>query len=168
MPGLRFSPRLLSRVEEYGASHRHPVNARIHNIGIPVLAICVLGLLARASISVWSDTTAFQPNLAWAALLFAAGWYLALDRRSGWLLMGGLLVCYFIGSAVPIEVLIVLLVAGIVAHAVGHFYFEHKPPAFFSDPAAVLEAPAWLCLHLTGRLRARAQESNPPFGQRAP
>lgn len=73
--------------------------------------------------------------------MVAALWYLRLDRATGLLTLTFLNGCYAAGSFIPTRV---LFGAGGAAHLVGHFVFEGKPPAVFTNPVAVLEAPAWL------------------------
>lgn len=57
------------------------------------------------------------------------------------LLFGG---AYLAGALLSTLVLAALFGAGTVAHLIGHFGFEGKPPVFFTRPISVFEAPAWL------------------------
>jgi uncharacterized membrane protein YGL010W len=44
----------------------------------------------------------------------------------------------------------VLFAVGATLHTIGHTFFEHKPPSIFSNPIAVVEAPAWLIAIVIG------------------
>jgi len=148
---LSLAPALRSSVDRYGNVHRTPVNRALHYIGIPFLGIAALGLLCQLSIPIGTGIAALEPNAAWLALLFAAGWYLWLGGVVGLLPLAIVIVCYVIGSLLSTVVLVVLFAAGAVAHLIGHYGFEAKPPAFFSNPLSVLAAPAWLVAILAGR-----------------
>jgi hypothetical protein len=64
-----------------------------------------------------------------------------------WLMLAG---CYLLSSVLTTGLLCAILGAGVVAHIVGHYGFEHKPPALLSRPIAVLEAPVWLLATCAG------------------
>jgi uncharacterized membrane protein YGL010W len=142
-----FGPGLQARVQAYDRFHRTLVNRAIHFAGIPLLGVGSLGLLSQAAIPAGVGITALEPNLAWLAMAFAAGWYLALGRIAGLAPFAVVASCYAVGSLLSVGVLLAIFGAGVVAHFVGHFGFEGKPPATFYDPRSVLDAPAWL-VHL--------------------
>jgi uncharacterized membrane protein YGL010W len=148
---LSLTPALRSRVENYGRVHRSPVNRALHYIGIPFLGIASLGLLCQLSLPIGIGIAALEPNAAWPALVFAAGWYIWLGGAVGLLPLAVVVGCYVIGSLLSTVALVVLFAAGAVAHLIGHYGFEGKPPAFFSNPLSVLAAPAWLVSIIGGR-----------------
>lgn len=171
MQSVSLSPRLRDHVEHYAASHRTAVNKALHFIGIPLLLISSYGLLAKLAMPVTDGNPALQPNLAWAALLVAAYWYLRADGIVGILTLGVVTACYALGSNLGAVALAAMFGAGALLHMVGHYGFEGKPPAFFERPMAVLEAPAWLIACWGGweptepssdetRLRQRDNENN--------
>ena len=147
-----MTPELRVRVAEYGDSHRITANRALHIVGIPLLGVATLGLLCQLAVPVGVGVAALEPNAGLLALLLALGWYLYVGRWSG--LPGFLLVvaCYVIGTFLSAWVLAGLWATGAVAHTVGHFGFEGKPPATFRDPRSILEAPVWLIDLLTGSL----------------
>jgi len=63
---MRLGQRPMSEwIQQYGESHRHPVNRWMHTLGIPMI---VLSLGLGAAAFAW-------PGLGWpAATLFLAGW----------------------------------------------------------------------------------------------
>ncbi len=145
-------PELRSRVEEYGAVHRNPVNRALHLLGIPLLGVGSLGLLSRLAVPVGAGAAALEPNVAWPAVLAALVWYAAVGRWSGLPAFAVVVACYAAGTLIPIGVLVALWFVGAAAHTVGHYGFEGKPPAVLSDPRSVLEAPAWLLALVGGTL----------------
>lgn len=139
-----MTPRLRALVAEYNDSHRTPANRVLHLYGIPALATAALGLLGRAAVRVETGAGSVTGNAAWPALATAAGWYVWADRRTGPRVLALLAACYAAGRRVPTRGLIGLGASGVAAHLAGHFAFEGKPPAFFSDPMSVFKGPAWL------------------------
>jgi uncharacterized membrane protein YGL010W len=146
-------PRLQARVDHYAYSHQTWPNKLLHFVGIPLLMVASLGLLAKASLPGWGGVPALQPNAAWVVLLGAGLWYVWLDWRIGILVIALFCGCYVAGSALSAGPLAALFAAGVVAHVLGHYGFEGKPPALLSNPVAVLEAPAWLVLTWAGLYR---------------
>ncbi|MCI0458242.1 MAG: DUF962 domain-containing protein [Gemmataceae bacterium] len=144
MRRLSLSPELWSHVDHYAASHRMPVNKVLHFLGIPLLLVASLGLLSKASLAVDGAVPALRPNAAWIVLFGAGLWYVRSDWKMGLLTFAAVTACYALGSGLPAGLLWLFLGIGVVAHAVGHYGFEGKPPAVFSNPVAVLEAPVWL------------------------
>jgi uncharacterized membrane protein YGL010W len=148
-----LTTRLRPYVEDYAHSHRTPVNKALHFLGIPLLTVASLGLLSRLALPTGAEVAALEPNAAWAVLLGAGAWYVLLDWRTGLLTLTALAGCYAAGTFLTAGVLAGLFGAGVVAHVVGHYGFEGKPPALLSNPAAVLEAPLWLLATWTGSYR---------------
>jgi uncharacterized membrane protein YGL010W len=135
---------LRQRIDDYGKSHQHPINQRLHFVGIPVLAVAILGLFAKAVIPVDGLPNSLHPNLGWVAWTVAAGWCLCHDWRIGIANGAFLCLCLAIGVALPLTILVGFLAIGIGVHFVGHFGFEHKPPSILTDPLSLVEASPWL------------------------
>ncbi len=138
-----MSPGMQSHVGLYAASHAHRINRVLHFAGIPLIAVALLGLLGAVEFAAVAGVP-LRPSLAWPVLVAAAGWYLWQDLAAGAVVSAALVGCYLGGLLLPVWALVILFSAGVVAHGVGHYGFEGKPPALFSRPVAVLEAPAWL------------------------
>ena len=131
-------------LEHYDESHRKWGNKLLHFVGIPLLLVSSLGLLSKLSLPTGSEMPALRPNAGWIVLIGAGLWYIWLDWRIGSLTIALWAICYVLGSALPAGQLAILFGIGAVAHVLGHYAIEGKPPAVFSRPVAVLEAPAWL------------------------
>lgn len=123
--------------------------------GHSLFLVASLGFLSKASLPVGGEVSALQPNAAWAVLLGAGLWYLCLDWKVGLGTCTAFLAGYVVGSRQPVDLLGALFGAGVVAHTVGHYGFEGKPPTLFSKPVSVLEAPAWLLATWAGLYRER-------------
>jgi uncharacterized membrane protein YGL010W len=134
-----LAPALRVHVERYAESHRHPVNRALHAVGIPLLAVASLGLLSRVR-----PFASAGPDAGRLALAAAGVWYLGRDPAAGGAALAALAAGYAVGRRLPPRHLATMLAAGAAIHAVGHYRFEGKPPAVFTRPVAVLEAPVWL------------------------
>jgi uncharacterized membrane protein YGL010W len=129
-------------LEEYGDSHRNPVNKRVHWVCVPIIVWCMLALL-------WSvpTTGGFYALLNWAALaagaaalLVAMLYTIDLTDRFGprplWLMGTVLFVIAWIGQFV------------------GHL-IEGKRPSFFKDIQFLMIGPLWLLADVYRRLGIR-------------
>ena len=136
--------------EEYGQSHRHPVNVAIHKLAVPGIYLCSLGLL-------WSLPAGPLPTgLNWAAvaaipvLAFYLQLSFALFVGMAGLTALGLWLCHqwqgpLLWPAVAAFVL--LWVAQFVGHKI-----EGKRPSFLADLQFLLIGPAWVLASLYRRL----------------
>ena len=148
-----LTPEMRSHVSQYNESHRTSVNRALHFIGIPLFVVATMGLFSKLT---WSDgegPAALQPNAGWIALVTAGAMSVWWDWRTGLLATVVYAGGYMLGSTLSVGVLWTLFGIAIVAHTVGHFGFEHKPPALFSNPLAVLEATPWLVALSAGLYR---------------
>src|SRR5262245_32869705 len=116
-------PRWQAHVESYAQSHRTRINKLLHFLGIPLIAIALLGLLSKLSVNAEEVMPALRPNAAWVAMLGVGLWYVWLDWKMAILPIMLLVGCYVIGSLLSAGLLAVLLGTGAVAHLVGHFGF---------------------------------------------
>jgi uncharacterized membrane protein YGL010W len=140
---VALAPALRGHVGRYAEAHHQPTNVALHHVGIPTLAVALLGLLSRLRVRP-------APDFGAIAVAGCGWWYLARDRRVGATSTSVLVACYVLGRQLPSPALAVLFGVGATLHAVGHYQFEGKPPALLSRPVAVLESPAWLVATLAG------------------
>lgn len=136
-------------LDEYGESHRHPVNKQIHWVCVPVIVFSVIGVLW--SLPVPAALAAIAPGLnwAWLAAVVAVAYYLALSPR---LAVGAalvLLALLLLAGALdrgPLS-LWMLSVAVFVLAWIGQFighHIEGRKPSFFKDLQFLLIGPLWL------------------------
>ena len=133
---------LNSWLDEYGDSHRNPVNKNIHWICVPVIQFCVLGLLYTIS-----------PWLAIGTVVGAMMFYVPISRPLSIGLLLVSVVMLGLISVIP-HLLAVSLLLFVLAW-VGQFYghkVEGKKPSFFKDLQFLLVGPMWLLNFVYKRL----------------
>ncbi|HEX2668030.1 MAG TPA: Mpo1-like protein [Gammaproteobacteria bacterium] len=143
--------------DEYGESHRNPVNKRVHWVCVPLIMLSVLGMLWSAPRP--AAFAAVSPFLNWATLLILASlvYYFLLSVRLG----AGMLLVSF-GMVLVLELLarlpwplfwtsLAIFVAAWVGQFVGH-KIEGRKPSFFKDLQFLLIGPVWLLADLYRRL----------------
>lgn len=146
-------------LDEYGESHRHPVNKRVHWVCVPLIVLSLIGLLW--SIPVPAAWATESPLLNWGVLFIALAliYYYALSWR---LALGMTLVTLIVitivygASHLPIN-LWVLSVAVFVVAWIGQFIghrIEGRKPSFFKDVQFLLIGPLWLLAFIYRRLGA--------------
>ncbi|MBL0599763.1 DUF962 domain-containing protein [Aeromonas jandaei] len=136
--------------EEYGQSHRHPVNVAIHKLAVPGIYLCSLGLL-------WSLPAGPLPaGLNWAAvaavpvLAFYLQLSFALFVGMAGLTALGLAFCHLWQGPLLWPALFIFVLLWI-AQFVGH-RIEGKRPSFLADLQFLLIGPAWVLASLYRRL----------------
>jgi uncharacterized membrane protein YGL010W len=153
-------PRIDELLDEYGESHKHPVNKLIHWICVPLIVWSLLGLIA--SINFPTALTSLPVPLDWAVVLvcIAMIYYLLVSRP----LAAGIFVIFLLmlfsiygiartGLAVW-KVSIVVFVIAWIGQFIGHS-IEGKRPSFFKDLQFLLIGPLWLLSFVYRRLGIR-------------
>jgi len=136
-------------LEEYGESHRHPVNKALHWICVPPIVMTVFGLLW--SIPVPAAFAALSPWLNWATLAAAGAlaYYALLSPALALGLVPVLLallavVTWLDSLAWPLwQSCLAIFVVAWVGQFVGHA-IEGRRPSFFEDVQFLLIGPLWL------------------------
>lgn len=139
--------------EEYGDSHRHPINKRLHWVCVPAIVFSVICALACLRLGD-SALNAALPAGALALLFYAR-----LSRPLA-LGMTGVLGLMYAGALGLQQVYgerllwIATAIFGLawIGQFIGHRY-ERKQPSFFKDLAFLLIGPLWLLADLYRRLR---------------
>jgi len=135
-------------LDEYGLSHRNPLNERLHFICVPAIVLSVIGLLsALPTPAGWSA----YPWLNWATLVALAAliYYIVLSRR----LALGILVAFALMFAIVRSLAalawplwatsLTIFVVAWIGQFIGH-HAEGKRPSFFKDLQFLLIGPLWL------------------------
>ena len=145
-------------LEEYGDSHRNPVNKAIHRVCVPAIVFSVLGFLWL--IPVPQAAALLGPWANWATLTvaLAAVYYLALSPALALgmaAVVGAMLIVVHLlqtRAGVPLWLLFAaLFVVAWIGQFVGH-RIEGKKPSFFMDLQFLLIGPAWLLADLYRQL----------------
>jgi uncharacterized membrane protein YGL010W len=152
-------------LQAYAASHRHPVNKRIHRIAVPIIALDLLGFAHLVA-----------PAAAWvlvgAALVFYARLSLPLAVGMAALALAGLGLVTSLAAVTGdgfLAWLAAIFVVTWVAQFIGH-HLEGAKPAFFEDLQFLLIGPLWLLADAYERVgipRAAATAAPPAKAQRA-
>lgn len=138
-----------SWLDEYGESHRNPVNKRIHWVCVPLIMLSALGML-------WSLPrpgffAGISPYLNWATLLILVSliYYFLLSVRlaAGMLLVSFVMILVLEALAdLPWPLLwtsIAIFAGAWIGQFIGH-KIEGRKPSFFKDLQFLLIGPVWL------------------------
>ena len=139
----QLSPQLRTWFTSYDSYHRTKGNKVTHYIGIPAIVITTLGLLSRVPLG---DSFLTLGLLAWIGVSI---WYVKLDRRLGAGFSLLLLALYLPSTFIPVAVCWTLFVIGWIAQFVGHYVYEKKSPAFFTNLQQTLIGPFWIFARVT-------------------
>ena len=143
-------------LDEYGESHRNPVNKSIHWICVPLILLSLVGLLW--SIPVPQVFARLSPLLNWgvlfmiAALLYyyALAWRLALGMT-----VVVLVIIAIVGGVEQLPAPLWLVSLGVFVIAwIGQFLghkIEGRKPSFLKDIQFLLIGPLWLLAFLYRR-----------------
>ena len=145
-------------LDEYGESHRNPVNKRLHWICVPLILLSLVGLLW--SIPVPAAQTAHSPLLNWGVLLvivaliyyFVLAWRLAIGMT---VVMAAVIAVIYGASYLPARLWLLsvtVFVFAWIGQFIGH-KIEGKKPSFFKDIQFLLIGPLWLLAFVYHRAR---------------
>ncbi|MBY0469996.1 DUF962 domain-containing protein [bacterium] len=133
-------PQLKKYFKDYDTYHKNPSNRLCHYIGIPLIAVTLLGLLAL----VGGDASLIRLDAGLLLWLVSLAWYLYLDWKIavpfGFFTLG----MYFLGRAMPVPMLWILFFGGWSLQFFGHYRYEKKSPAFLKNVAHVFVGPLWI------------------------
>ncbi len=154
-------------LDEYGESHRHPVNKRIHWICVPAILFSVLGLVWLVPVP--PEAAAAGPWVNWATLVTALAviYYLvlspALAAGMAGIVLLMLLVIAWLEAVIAFPLWMLFAAVFVVAWAgqfAGH-RVEGRKPSFFKDVQFLLIGPAWLLADLYRHLGIGGAASEP-------
>ncbi|MGH8162250.1 MAG: DUF962 domain-containing protein [Gammaproteobacteria bacterium] len=138
-----------SWLEEYGESHRNPINKRFHWVCVPLVMLALVLLFAAIP-----RPAAFAPSpwMHWGTVLIIVAllYYFALAPRLalGVVVVGAALIFATWGIGfLPWSVAIsgaVLFVVSWIGQFIGHHYYEGNRPAFLKNVQFLMIGPLWL------------------------
>ena len=145
-----MNARLERLLDEYGESHRNPLNKAIHWLCVPVIVWAVVALLWLLPFPLAFEGLPVPLNWAILALLLAQAYWFSLSWRLGLglliynLVMIQLVVIAEQTASQPLWLLATaLFVLAWIGQFIGHV-IEKKRPSFFKDLQFLLIGPAWL------------------------
>jgi uncharacterized membrane protein YGL010W len=136
-------------LDEYGESHRHPVNKLLHWICVPPIVLSVIGFLR--SVPAPAVLESVSPWLDWAALVAVAAaiYYLVLSPALALGAVVALLALFALSGALEalplplwassLAIFVIAWIGQFVGHAI-----EGRRPSFFKDLQFLLIGPLWL------------------------
>ena len=135
-------------LDEYGTSHRNPLNRKLHYLCIPAIVFSLLcALKAVPAGNAWINPASVVMAAA-LAYYFALSWRLAI----GLLLALGAVYAGALGLETAAGTNLIWVALGIfvvawIGQFVGH-YVERARPSFFKDLQFLLIGPLWEMAHL--------------------
>ena len=148
-------------LEDYAASHAHPVNKLIHSVCVPAILWSVIALLWSLPVPASLHSEVVPVNWATVALVIAQVYYFRLSVQLGTgVLLFNLLLLWLtamLESAAiwPLWLLaLMVFVPAWIGQFIGHS-IEGKKPAFFRDLQFLLIGPAWLMSYVYKQLGLR-------------
>ena len=146
-------------LQEYGVSHRNPVNKLIHRICVPVIVFSLLGLLWLVP---FPDIhySVFKLNICSLFLLLSLAYYFYL---SACLAIGMLIYCaimyvalYWLAGSTDhlLQIYTALFIIAWIGQFIGHS-IEGKRPSFFRDIQFLMIGPLWLLSAVYRKLNIR-------------
>lgn len=149
-------------LDEYGDSHRNPVNKKIHWICVPLIMLSTIGLFWSIPHSYFPDIgLGFPLNWGIIFILFTMIFYVRLSviMFIGMSLIGALLI---LGNLwlmqtfdLPLwQTSLLIFVPAWLGQFIGH-KIEGKKPSFFKDVQFLLIGPAWLLSFIYQKLGIR-------------
>jgi uncharacterized membrane protein YGL010W len=137
-----------SWLDEYGESHRNPLNKRLHWVCVPLIVLSVIGLLWSIPVpAAWATHSHFNWGIVLIALAliyyYVLAWRLALGMT---LVMLVMIAVVQAASQLSIALWLLSLTIFVIAwigQFIGH-KVEGKKPSFFKDIQFLLIGPLWL------------------------
>lgn len=138
-------------LDEYGESHRHPTNKKIHWVCVPLIVISLLGLLWGLPTPSWMESVPI-PYVNWATMFIALCmvFYLSISvpLAVGMLLYASAVIALIVGyerlNVGPVwQAALVIFVVAWIGQFIGH-KIEGKKPSFMKDILFLLVGPLWI------------------------
>lgn len=156
-------------LDEYGESHRNPVNKALHWICVPAIVISVIGLLW--SLPVPAAFSAISPWLNWATItaVLTLVYYFALSPALALGSVPVFVAMFAIAHGLSLlpwplwKTSVAIFVVAWIGQFIGHVC-EGKRPSFFKDLQFLLIGPLWLLAFVYRGLGLR-YGSRPGSGQ---
>jgi uncharacterized membrane protein YGL010W len=145
MMNFRPAPgsRLDAQFNEYDSYHRHPMNERLHYIGVPMIMLAILGFFSFLPVADRID----GGFVLWGT---AAAYYIARGRQLGIMFSGLAFLIYLGARELALSTLVASFVVGWIIQGVGHARYERNKPAFLKNFEHLLIGPLWLFSRLLG------------------
>lgn len=142
--------------DEYGESHKNPVNKAIHYICVPAIFFSIVGLLMSIPSDFIKSVTSLNlpiiENWATVVLVFVLLFYIRLSMKMALKITIFAFLCLVLNFYISQYVSLWLFSLTIFSIAwIGQFYghnVEGKKPSFLKDLQFLLIGPAWVAENL--------------------
>lgn len=128
----------------YDGYHMTKGNKLTHYVGIPMIVFSAFGLLAAVPLPAPDWFT--LGLLAW---LSSTVYYVRLDAKRGGAFSFVTFIIYLFSRWFGWKTHVALFVVGWILQLVGHYKYEKKSPAFFTNLSHLLIGPFWIYCNLT-------------------
>jgi len=135
--------KLEAQFHEYDSYHRHPMNERLHYVGVPMIMLAILGFFSFLPVNDRVD----GGFILW---LVVALYYLLRGRQLGLMFSGLSFLIYLGARELSLSTLVASFIVGWIIQGVGHARYERNKPAFLKNLEHLLIGPLWLFSRLVG------------------
>jgi uncharacterized membrane protein YGL010W len=126
---------------DYAAHHQTKGNKWFHRFGIPMIMLTSIGMLARIGIVTISGV---RIDAAMLLIALSTIYYLTLEWRLALPMLMVSIAFYVAGVWLPMSVNIVFFILGWIFQFIGHSFYEHRQPAFFTNLLHLFIGPLWI------------------------
>lgn len=151
----------------YANFHRHPINVRIHYVGVPVLHATAMILLAT-HVHIFAPVACAILYCAYNVMLDAEAALVCLPYQLGVTAASTLIVRQALPDGVLTKGALTLHVASWIAQIIGHNVYEGNSPAILDSlVGSILTAPLFVVLEMlwsTGyalRIKSKLHQTSP-------
>jgi uncharacterized membrane protein YGL010W len=143
---------------EYGESHQHPINKRLHWICVPIIFGCVLGFTWAIPVpDPWQEVVPWF-NWTLVAMALALVFYVRLSPALSAGMLFFMSVCYSVLVMLDLfapwsvgKICVIAFMLAWTGQFIGHI-LERRQPSFFKDVIFLLVGPAWLMSFIYRRI----------------
>ena len=150
--------KLQKLLDGYAQDHQHPVNLKIHKVGVPLVLFHFVAMFDWVHIypsfmivTHTHDGFVFSLGHVIAFLIF--GWYLSLSVKLACIVGVFSILCFMIAPYTPFAWVIVITIVAWVLQLIGHAVFEKRSPSFFTNLYQLLVGPLFVAAALIGDIK---------------
>ena len=139
---------LMIYFNDYEQYHRHKFNKACHYVGIPTVAVSLIGLLSY--VALWAPSVDYgiesllKIDLGILLCLWGSIFAFRIDGKLAIPFTIFSYLTYLISRHLPLSILISAQLVGWTFQLVGHFAYEKNSPAFFTHLSHLFVGPMWV------------------------
>ena len=136
--------------KDYEQYHQNKANKLCHWFGIPGVTFSLLGIFSYVILWAPSAEALFRVDLGLLLWAFGSLFAFRIDRKLAIPYALFTFAMYLVFRHVPLNILIAMQILSWILQIFGHYHFEKKSPAFFSNLTSLLVGPMWLFAYAIG------------------